>query len=324
MDIDERLLAEFGLLHSYSTDVIYRLRYDNMSYEYISSSATKLLGFDPHELQDVGIRSLILQTRMIGDNMRRVSDNYEQLEQQRLERNVYKWQADYEMRTKDGRKIWVSDISHPWFDENGAMIGSIGTLRDVTDRVKAEEAARASTAKRFFEDETTGLDARPAFFDKLEAEIRRSKRSKNEVTVMLMSVDNLHETLEQYGEELKESLIKDIGAIIHDALRTTDVAARIADDGFAAVLPETKVADAFNAAERIRQRISEHRKETYDGSKVRGDVSLGIAGSCFDTFSDAKDLFRTAEERLKNCREGIMSDKVANDNVDEEVAAQSS
>jgi hypothetical protein len=29
-----------------------------------------------------------------------------------------KWNADYLIRTKSGDKIWVSDVSYPWFDEN--------------------------------------------------------------------------------------------------------------------------------------------------------------------------------------------------------------
>ena len=56
---------------------------------------------------------------------------------------VNKWQADYLMQTRDGRRIWVSDISYPWFGADGAIIGSIGSLRDITDRVEAEARARA-------------------------------------------------------------------------------------------------------------------------------------------------------------------------------------
>src|SRR5262249_42138215 len=131
------LKQELAMLTSYSTDTIYRLRYDTMQYDYISPSVERLLGFTQDEIKGMNIPSLILETRIVANRLKPV-DSFDTLEAARRQGNVNKWQADYLMRAKDGRKIWVSDISYPWFDSAGAIIGSVGSLRDITERVEAE------------------------------------------------------------------------------------------------------------------------------------------------------------------------------------------
>jgi len=49
------------------------------------------------------------------------------------------WLADYQIRKKDGKLIWMADHSYPWYDEAGNVIGSIGILSDITERKNAEE-----------------------------------------------------------------------------------------------------------------------------------------------------------------------------------------
>ena len=71
--------------------------------------------------------------------------SFARLEEKRKKGHVQKWQADYLLRTKEGLKIWVADISYPWFDKKGAIIGSIGSLRDISDRVAAEAAMKDET-----------------------------------------------------------------------------------------------------------------------------------------------------------------------------------
>jgi len=49
--------------------------------------------------------------------------------------------------TNDGRKGWVDNRKYPILDDNKEIIGLFGIARDITDRVLAEEALRASESK---------------------------------------------------------------------------------------------------------------------------------------------------------------------------------
>ncbi len=293
----EKLKAEIELLSGSSTDVIYRLRYDSMRYDYISPSVVKLLGFSEEELQEINLRSLIMETRMVADNMRRV-DDFGGLEENRKRRDVLKWQADYLMKTKDGRSIWVSDISYPWFDDKGGIIGSIGTLRDITDRVEAEECIKQQAARLRHEDEITGLPSRLVFFERLEEEVKRLKRTRSDVSVMVVSVDGFDTILDTHGIEASHRVLSEVTAKIKDCLRETDMASRITSEEFGLILPETPAEGAYWVGERIRESIMKHQFRTSEGTMLGVTVSIGVGGAHFDENMDARELYKTAESRL--------------------------
>lgn len=293
----EKLKAEIDLLSGSTTDVIYRLRYETMRYDYISPSALKLLGFTEEELKTINLRSLILETRIVADNMRKV-DDFNGLEETRRRGEVLKWQADYLMKTKDGRAIWVSDVSYPWYDEKGAIIGSIGTLRDISDRVMAEERIKEQAARLRHEDDVTGLPSRLTFFERLDEEVKRLKRTRSDVSVMLITIDQFEDVLGKQGIDSSHRVLREVTENILLSLRETDMAARITGDEFAVILPDTKAEGAYWVGERIRERVMKHQFRDADGGLMHVTVSIGVAGAHFDEKCDPKELFKMAEGRL--------------------------
>lgn len=294
----DELRAELALLTSYSTDTIYRLRYDTMQYDYISPSVVRLLGFSQEEMKTLNIRSLILETRIVSNSMKSV-DSFEPLEAMRKSGDVNKWQADYLMRTKDGRKIWVSDISYPWFDEKGAIIGSVGSLRDITERVEAEDSAKAQIARMSSTDLLTGLATRAVFFEKLEEELKRIKRSREDLSVMVIDMDHFKNINNNYGQKLGDKVLQGVAKIIQSCLRETDIGARIGGEEFGVVLPETPAAGAMWVAERIRSSVAKETFSLGEENHLFGcTVSIGVASARFDQNMDAGALFKIADQRL--------------------------
>jgi PAS domain S-box-containing protein len=53
-------------------------------------------------------------------------------------------QIRYRMVRSDGNVIWVDRTSRAYFDEHGKMLRIVGTIADITDRVRAEEALQES------------------------------------------------------------------------------------------------------------------------------------------------------------------------------------
>lgn len=284
-------------LAGYATDMVYRLRYDTMRYDYISPSVEKLLGFSPEELKRINFRSLIIETRMVSEDLRPVTD-FGGLESNRKQGKTLKWQADYRIRTKDGRTLWVADVSYPWFDDSGAMIGSIGTLRDITDRVQAEDAYLHENLRLHTVDGVTGLPLRNQFFERLEAELKRQRRLRNEVGVMVIGVEHFAEFTREHGEEASQHLLHHVIAIIRSTMRETDALARIEEDSFGLCLCDTSLQSAFALAERIREQVVTSVFRTPAGKLFPCTITLGLSGSRFDEKRSASELFKTAESRL--------------------------
>jgi len=292
------LRDEIALLTSCSTDTIYRLRYDTMQYDYISPAVSRLLGFTQDEIKQMNIRSLILETRIVAGTMKPV-ESFDPLEEARKRGDVDKWQADYLMQTKDGRRIWVSDISYPWFDKSGAIIGSVGSLRDITERAEAEARAADEIARMADTDLLTGLSSRGYFFTRLDDELKRIKRSREELSVLLVDMDYFRNINHNYGQQLGDKVLQSVARIIASCLRETDTGARVGGEEFGIILPETPQSGAFWVAERIRSSVA---KETFDLGEENHlfgcTVSIGIASAHFDQNINAETLYKMADQRL--------------------------
>ena len=53
----------------------------------------------------------------------------------------------FRVRRKDGAALWVSASAQPIYNDEGAWLGHRSSIRDITDRKRAEEALRASEAR---------------------------------------------------------------------------------------------------------------------------------------------------------------------------------
>ena len=294
----KKLEDELKLLTDYSSDTVYRLRYDTMRYEYISPAVRSLLGFAPEEMKKVNFRSLIVETKIVTDGFK-VVDSFEELEGKRKGGDVGKWHADYLIRTKDGRKIWVSDISYPWFDDQGNIIGSVGSLRDITDRVVAEEKIKEELTKIANTDALTGASNRREFFEELDREMRRINRSETEVSILIIDIDNFKKVNDTYGHDVGDKVIVEVSKVIQTCLRETDLLARIGGEEFAVLLPDTSSKGAFWVGERIRTEVlkSEFKVGT-DLKPVSCSVSIGVATGFPGDKRDSSDLYKIADTRL--------------------------
>ncbi len=292
------LKAEIELLTSYSTDTIYRLRYDTMQYDYISPAIVRLIGFTQEEIQRMGIRTLILETRIVNNALKPL-ESFDYLEENRKRGDVSKWQADYLMRTKDGRKIWVADISYPWFDDKGAIVGSVGSLRDITERVQAETQAQEEISRMISTDRLTGLATRHVFFDKLEDELKRIRRSHEDLSVLLIDMDYFKNINNNYGQNVGDKVLQGVARIIRSCLRETDTGARVGGEEFGVALPDTAATGAYWVAERIRSAVAKETFALGEENHLFGcTVSIGIASARFDQNLDANTLYKIADQRL--------------------------
>lgn len=292
------LEEEIKLLTSYSTDTIYRLDYRNMKYDYISPAVFKLLGFSQQEMKKINFRSLIVETKLVTDGLRTIS-SFDELEFKRKNGDVGKWQADYLMRTKSGSKIWVSDVSQPWFNDNGKVIGSVGSLRDISDRMRVEQQILFNFEKVNEIDSLTGLISKPAFFTDVEKEIKRGKRTKTATSMVLFDIDGLDEINKEIGTFMGDKAILRVTDSLKYGLREIDTVGRIAGGTFGVLLPDTNIESAYNVASRIRDNVDKAEiKLAGDRPGVKFTVSAGVATTHFIDNIEAPDLYKLAEQRM--------------------------
>ncbi|MBI4846487.1 MAG: diguanylate cyclase [Candidatus Omnitrophica bacterium] len=164
---------------------------------------------------------------------------------------------------------------------------------DVLD-IFAKEAAKALEHVRVYSeavvDSTTKVFNQHYFLMRLREEIARSKRYGHPIALLFIDINKLKKILGSVNGDL---LLKGIGLLLKNKMRTVDVLARYKEGCFAIILPETardkadeknKVIDrhkkdALLVGERLLDSISEFRGEK-KGQAAEEGVSIGFA--CFD------------------------------------------
>jgi diguanylate cyclase (GGDEF)-like protein/PAS domain S-box-containing protein len=184
----------------------------------------------------------------------------------------------------DGRVSWVSTTKVPLRTRAGRVIGIFGLARDITERKLAEQHTQRQGAelKRLaaqleqltLHDELTGLYNLRGLELLGGNALDRAKRDGSALCVLFMDLDGLKGINDGFGHAAGDSALVATAGILRDALRHTDVVARIGGDEFAAVLVGTSAAEANDLCERVR-----HGTQTRPQGEHSLSVSIGLAAA---------------------------------------------
>src|SRR5581483_10792678 len=105
-------------------------------------------------------------------------------------------------------------------------------------------------------DPLTRVLNRRALLDRLGAEVDRARRYSSALTLLLLDVDHFKQINDNAGHLAGDSVLRQLGALLEDAMRKVDIVARYGGEEFVAILPETSTEGGVVFAERLRERIA--------------------------------------------------------------------
>jgi len=131
----------------------------------------------------------------------------------------------------------------------------------------------------------------------LSREIKRCKRHGIPLSVVFLDLDGFKSINDRYGHLAGSSTLTEVGRILHEAVRESDVLARYGGDEFVVLLPETPTSGALVIAERIRKAIEGTNLLEKQGLKAHVSASFGIA-SYPDHAQTPEGLIQTADQAM--------------------------
>jgi diguanylate cyclase (GGDEF)-like protein len=146
--------------------------------------------------------------------------------------------------------------------------------------LKLEENLTASRQQMEYlalHDGLTGLLNRRALHEHAEAELSRAARSATPFSLILLDVDHFKSINDQYGHAAGDAALRLVANTLTQQVRAYDAVGRWGGEEFLILLPNTALAEARAAAERIREAIEAARLPLVEGGGVRLTASLGVA-----------------------------------------------
>lgn len=170
------------------------------------------------------------------------------------------------------------------------------TNRALHERTVELERALALVEKLAITDALTQLRNRRYFDDRLAADLSRSRRYGEPLTLLLLDVDHFKRINDTYGHAAGDALLQDMAKIFIDRCRDTDIVARLGGDEFAFLLYRTELQAGAVFAEELLGIVNAHRFAFRDRVLQVG-LSIGLACS-LDRVNSVEGLYGAADMAL--------------------------
>jgi diguanylate cyclase (GGDEF)-like protein len=165
-----------------------------------------------------------------------------------------------------------SVVTSLWFLESFAALNliSLGLILMISQRLQLELDRQASY------DGLTGTLNRRAFERVAEAEWSRAVRHDLPLAVLVLDLDRFKSLNDSFGHDAGDVWLKTFAEMSQGLLRREDLLCRYGGEEFLALLPQTSMDAARQAAERIRRGV-EGMRLSHNGAELASTVSIGIA-----------------------------------------------
>lgn len=126
------------------------------------------------------------------------------------------------------------------------------------------------------QDPLTGLLNARFYYQACDHHIRLAERRKASYSVLFVDLDHFKSINDTYGHAAGDEILKTVSKALKDKVRDSDLVGRIGGEEFSIFLPDTRLPEALQVAEKVRQAI-EGAKPSIQGQPLNVTASIGVA-----------------------------------------------
>jgi diguanylate cyclase (GGDEF)-like protein/PAS domain S-box-containing protein len=205
--------------------------------------------------------------------------------------DVPSYQLEKRYLRGDGATIWAQLSVSLVRDAQGNAGNLVLQVQDITDR-KRLDGERERLATR---DDLTGLHNRRFFERALEEQLRRVERYREQAAVLVLDLDDFKSVNDTLGHHAGDQLLKHVGKVVAERLRSSDVLARLGGDEFAVLLPHADDESAAEVAAALQVEFA-RQPAHIEGRDIVAAASIGVAVLAADDSID--DALRRADRAM--------------------------
>lgn len=199
--------------------------------------------------------------------------------------------CEVEMRPRSGRQRWAT-VSMRWVEFGGepAIFSAFSdisgckadelAMADANEKLVAQldEIGRLQTAleEQAIRDALTGLYNRRYLDETLDREVARARRDGSPLSLIMIDIDHFKKVNDIYGHQAGDLVLKALGRLLADKVRTEDVPCRYGGEEFLILLPGMPLETARTRAEEWRREVGEI-SVAFGSFILRITASFGVA-----------------------------------------------
>jgi diguanylate cyclase (GGDEF)-like protein len=145
------------------------------------------------------------------------------------------------------------------------------------------------------------------FQEILDNKIAEAQRNEEPISLLMIDLDNFKMINDQFGHQNGDMILKSVGRLMKDRIRSSDILARYGGEEFAIILPKTGSLEGYKLAENLRNSVESKEFVSQDGLKFNVTISIGIAEllkhahNKLDLIAAADRALYFAKKEGKNC-----------------------
>jgi len=187
----------------------------------------------------------------------------------------------------------------------GMKVAAMDYLENISDNAYDMTAIEQDKVENIVDvatiDQLTSLYVRSMFDEMLEKEFQQYLRNDQELSLMMLDLDDFKNFNDTYGHQEGDRALKTIGNLILKTVRKSDIACRYGGEELTVIMPQTDIDTAFEVSQRVRQKIED---TPINGKSLT--VSIGI--------SEARTSIQTSEALLKLADDALYQAKAQGKN----------
>jgi len=168
-------------------------------------------------------------------------------------------------------------------DEVGVLARAFNAMSDELaeshERLQASHLTISQQAEQLREqairDSLTGLYNRRHFDERAASTLQYSIRHGHPMAIAIGDIDHFKSINDEFSHAVGDAVLREIGGLVRQHLRSSDLAARYGGEEFVFGFPETDLAEAAECCERLRQLIEAHPWRQIHPD-LRVTISIGV------------------------------------------------
>lgn len=176
----------------------------------------------------------------------------------------------YRMMRHDGRQIWVEDKGAVVeTSADGQPLRMVGAIQDISDEVSAQEKIQ----ELIFFDYLTKLPNRRYIKERIDRVIRESARNQAFSGLMYLDLNDFKLVNDSHGHQVGDAFLQEFGARLQNAVRPTDIVARIGGDEYLILLEHIGLS-IEEARKGLQEAVERILKSLIEPFKLGNNISI--------------------------------------------------